>query len=170
MNPESISIRPLEPMDEPILWMMLYLAIHVPPGEPNPPLNIIFRPELARYARDWGQPGDSGFVAFDAENLPIGAVWLRLLTGDHRGYGWVSDQVPELSIAVVPEYRGMGIGTQLLHKAIQLAEERFPAVSLSVSPGNPAADLYRRLGFVEVLQSGASLTMIRKNLRSTNLR
>lgn len=165
INPGSITIRALETQDEPILWIMLYLAIYAPPGKPQPPLNCIFLPELARYARDWGRPGDCGFAAFDAQNLPIGAAWLRLLAGENRGYGWVNDQTPELSIAVVPEYRGKGIGTQLLNQAIVLAQEQFPAVSLSVSIDNPAANLYRRLGFVEVQNSGASLTMVRKTLR-----
>jgi ribosomal protein S18 acetylase RimI-like enzyme len=160
---DGIVIRALAPEDEPILWIMLYLAIHVPPREPLPPLNSIFQPELARYVQGWGQPGDSGFVAFDTQNLPIGAAWLRLLTGEKRGYGWVDDQTPELSIAVVPEYRGMGLGTQLLSKAIHLAGEHFPAVSLSVSSGNPAASLYRRMGFVEVQKSSQSLTMVRKS-------
>ncbi len=160
-GPENITIRELEPGDEPILWIMLYLAIHVPPGEPPLPLNIIFRPDLARYARAWGRPGDCGFAAFDAQRLPAGAAWLRLLTVENRGYGWVSDEIPELSIAVVPEYRGKGLGTRLLEQALRLAEEQFPAVSLSVSTGNPAASLYRRLGFVEVHQTGGSLTMLR---------
>jgi ribosomal protein S18 acetylase RimI-like enzyme len=162
MMPDSISIRPLETSDAPILWIMLYLAIHVPESEPAPPLNIIFQPDLARYARDWGRAGDCGFAAFDGQGLPVGAAWLRLLAGDNRGYGWVSDQIPEISIAVLPEYRGKGVGTQLLKKAIAMAAERFAAVSLSVSVNNPAANLYRRLGFEEVKNSGDSLTMVRR--------
>lgn len=167
MEPGHIIIRALDTEeDEPILWIMLYLAIHVPPGAPQPPLNCIFQPELARYARDWGRPGDCGVAAFDAHNLPIGAAWLRLLTGENRGYGWVSDQIPEISIAVVPEYRAKGIGTQLLERAIALAQEQFPAVSLSVSIDNPAVKLYRRMGFVEVHRNGSSLTMVRNSPRA----
>ncbi len=167
MEPESMIIRNLEAEDEPVLWIMLYLAIHVAPGETPPPLNSIFLPELARYARNWGRPGDMGVIAYDQQNLPIGAAWLRLMTGAERGSGWVDDQTPELSIAVVPEYRGKGLGTALLNRAITLAEEQFPAVSLSVSASNPAANLYRRLGFVEVHNSGATLTMVRKSQTKT---
>lgn len=162
MNPGSITLRRLNAHDEPILWVMLYLAIHVPPGDPPPPLNIIFLPEIARYAQGWGQPGDCGFDAFDAQNLPVGAAWLRLLTGEKRGFGWVSDQAPELSIAVMPDYRGKGLGSRLLGSTLALADQQFPAVSLSVSAGNPAANLYRRFGFVEVHHSGGSLVMVRE--------
>lgn len=162
MNPGSVTLRPLNANDEPILWVMLYLAIHVPPGDPPPPLNIIFLPEIARYAQGWGQPGDSGMVASNAQNLPIGAAWLRLLTGEKRGFGWVNDQTPELSIAVMPEYRGKGLGSQLLGGTLALAEQQFPAVSLSVSDGNPAVNLYRRFGFVEAQHSGGSLVMVRE--------
>lgn len=159
-NLDPISIRPLTRGDEPILWIMCYLAIHVPPGEPPPPLNIVFRPEIAKYVRGWGQADDFGFAAFDEESLPVGAVWLRLLTGKNRGYGWVNDQTPELSIALLPEYRGRGIGTRLMQYALDEAQRRCAAVSLSVSRGNPAEKLYRRFGFRVVGQDDSSWIML----------
>ncbi len=159
MKLTDFSIRPLNTADEPALWIMLYQAIHVAENEPRPPMNIIFRPELARYVSRWGRPGDSGWIALDPDNLPAGAVWLRLWSEDNRGYGWVDDQSPELSIAVLPEYRGLGIGTLLINHALKDALERYPAVSLSVSQDNPAANLYQRLGFEVVGQDGSSLTM-----------
>lgn len=160
MTNEPISLQPITTANAPLLWMMLYLAIHVPEGEPAPPLNIIFRPDLARYARNWGQPGDLGITALDAQGLPAGAAWLRLLTGVNRGYGWVDDAIPELSVAVLPQYRGQGIGTQLIRALLDQARARFPGVSLSVSAGNPAENLYRRLGFVVVQQDDHSRNML----------
>jgi GNAT superfamily N-acetyltransferase len=163
VNCSAFTFRPLTGDDEPIVWIMLYLAIHVPPGAPPLPLNIIFRPDLARYARGWGGPHDSGFAAFDAEGLPAGAAWLRLFTGEQRGYGWVSDQIPELSAAVVLEYRGLGLGSHLISQTLAAAAKRYRAVSLSVSTDNPAANLYRRLGFRTVTVSSGSLTMLRES-------
>ena len=90
---------------------------------------------------------------------PIGAAWLRLLVGDDGGYGHVDDATPELSIAVLSEYRGRGIGTRLLTRLLQLASEHYAAVSLSVAQNNPALLLYGRLGFDIVGTSGVSLTM-----------
>jgi ribosomal protein S18 acetylase RimI-like enzyme len=160
MQPPARTIRPLTAADEPVLWIMLYLAVHVPEGDPTPPLNIVFLPGLARYARGWGRPNDLGLAAYDDVGLPVGAAWLRLMAGEERGYGWVSDQIPELSIAVIPEQRGRGLGSCLLQHTLDAAAERFSAVSLSVSRDNPATRLYQRMGFRTVWEEGGSLTML----------
>ncbi|KYF84216.1 GCN5 family acetyltransferase [Sorangium cellulosum] len=152
-------IRLLTPADEPLLWEMLYQAIHVPEGSPPPPRDIVHRPELSRYVQGWGQRDDLGVVALQ-EGEVAGAAWLRRLTGAQRGYGHVDDETPELSIALLPHHRGRGLGTRLLTSLLEEARNRYPAISLSVSPDNPALRLYRRLGFVEVGRNGASLTMV----------
>jgi len=71
--------------DEPFLWEMLYQAIYVPEGQTAPPRSVVRRPELARYVRGWGREGDCGFLAGDAADQPVGAVWLRLLRGENKG-------------------------------------------------------------------------------------
>ena len=154
-------IRPLIPADEPFLRQMLYHAIYVPPGQAGPPPDIVERPELARYVRGWGRVGDGGLLAYDAATgQPVGAAWLRLWGGEDQGYGHVADDIPELSMAVVPECRGRGIGTQLLTQLLEAAGA-YPAVSLSVSPGNPARRLYERCGFRVVGLRNGALTLWR---------
>jgi len=156
----SYTIRPITPADEPFLWEALYHAIHVAPGDAPPERDIVNRPELARYVREWGDVNDLGFIAVTEENQqPVGASWIRLLTGDDRGYGYIDDATPELSIAVLPEYRGRGIGTGLLIHLLQAVSVHHPSISLSVEGGNPASRLYRRLGFEIVRTSGTSLVM-----------
>ena len=156
----SCLLRPLVVADEPFLWEMLYQALHVPAGAVAPPPAVVRRPELARYVQGWGRAGDGGWLARDpATGRPVGAVWRRLLVGENQGYGHVSDDTPELSMAVLPGHRGLGTGTRLLSRL--LAAEDCPALSLSVAAGNPARRLYRRFGFVVVKQAGASLTMLR---------
>ena len=153
-------IRPLTQGDERFLWQMLYYAIYVPEGQPLPDPDVVKEPQLARYVRDWGQTNDRGFIATDARGKgAIGAAWLRLLRGNDRGFGYVDDATPELSIAVVPECRGQGIGTRLLDKLLQEASQHHAAISLSVTTDNPALRLYQRLGFDVVATSGTSLTM-----------
>jgi ribosomal protein S18 acetylase RimI-like enzyme len=154
-------IRPLVPEDEPFLWEMLYQALHVPEGQSAPPREVVRLPELARYVQDWGREDDRGFLASDAiTGQPLGAAWLRLLGGENRGYGHVDDDTPELSIAVLPEYRDQGIGTQLLTRLFDSVPEKFP-ISLSVSADNPALRLYERFGFEVVSRDAGSLTMRR---------
>ncbi|MEO6723858.1 MAG: GNAT family N-acetyltransferase [Blastocatellia bacterium] len=158
-------IRPLTTADEPFLWEMLYQALFVPPGHSPFPRDLVREPEISRYVDGWGRDGDLGVAAVLAETqAPIGAAWVRLLTGDECGYGWVDDETPELTIAVLPESRGNGVGAQLLVQLIELARARYPAVSLSVSVENPARRLYERLGFLTIVRDEYSLTM-KKDLK-----
>lgn len=116
-------------------------------------------PALAHYVADWPRKGDAGFVAEEGE--PLGAAWWRLFTVDDGGYGFIDEATPELSIGVVPEARGRGVGTLLLRALIDAAQRSaLPALSLSVERDNPAALLYERLGFQTVLPVGGSLTMV----------
>jgi ribosomal protein S18 acetylase RimI-like enzyme len=114
----------------------------------------------------WGQANDDGMKAVAADRMqPIGAAWLRLLTDESRGYGYIDDRTPELSIAITPEHRGKGVGTRLLCALFERARDLHEAVSLSVSVENPAIRLYQRLGFEIVGQQGSSLIM-KKELAS----
>ncbi len=165
-NATNISTRPIMQVDEPFLWDMLYQAIFVPEGYPRPDPNIVKLPELAKYVQGWGLEHDHGFLAIDIDaQQPVGAVWSRLFTGDMRGYGYVDDETPELSIAILPEYRGQGVGTQLLTHLLEAATGKYPAVSLSVHQNNPAFNLYQRLGF-EIVTTSRSTIIMKKGLKS----
>jgi ribosomal protein S18 acetylase RimI-like enzyme len=137
---------------------MLYHALYAPPGQVPFPREIVNEPGLRRYVEGWGRPGDFGVIALE-EGQPVGAAWARLLTGANGGYGYVNDATPELSIAVLPDHRGRGVGSQLLAWLIETAQGRCPALSLSVSRENPARRLYERAGFTVVAESGGALTM-----------
>ena len=153
-------IEKLVPSDENFLWEMLYQAIHVPEGSTAPPRSIINSPELSRYVEQWGQENDFGLKAVSANDLqPFGAVWLRLMTGENRGYGYIDDSTPELSIAVLAEHRGKEVGKHLLNELFESIAGKYKAISLSVSDDNPAKRLYQRLGFEIVSREGTSLTM-----------
>ncbi len=141
-------IRVLTAEDEAIVWEMLAYAAQQPSID-----SVRELPFLARYAANWGRTGDLGYVATLEDDTAIGAAWLRLWVGDDRGFGYVSHEIPELGLAVSPDYRGRGIGTQLLTQVLIMAQEKFPAVSLSVRSDNPVTRLYERSGFVKVAGS-----------------
>lgn len=151
-----LTLRPILQADEPFLWEMLYHALYVPVGHPPFPRDIVAEPEIRQYVQAWGQPDDVGWLACDGET-PIGAVWIRRI----RAYGFVDEATPELSLALLPDYRGQGIGTRLLNELIASVASRYAALSLSVSRENPALRLYERLGFVIVKDDGNSVTMCR---------
>ena len=117
-------------------------------------------PPLRRYVERWGRPGDSGLIAID-EFQPVGAAWYRLFEPDEGGFGFVDEQTPELTIAVVPSQRGKGLGAELLEALLERARrEGYTRISLSVEPDNPALHLYERHGFRRVGERGDALTMV----------
>lgn len=84
-----------------------------------------------------------------------------MFESSNPGYGYINDDTPELSIAVLPEYRGQEIGTKLLTKLFSQVRNQYSAVSLSVSSDNPALRLYRSFDFEIVDRHNNSLTMKR---------
>ena len=125
------------------------------------PLFSAFRqhPEFTKLLSGWGRRGDRGVVAEEG-GRPLGAAWYRLWTTESHSYGFVDAATPELGIAVAPVCRRQGIGRALLTELIARARaDRLPALSLSVSPLNPARALYESLGFQKVGGSGTSWTM-----------
>jgi GNAT superfamily N-acetyltransferase len=154
-----VTIRTATPADEHFLWEMLYQAIYSPPNGPPLARQILQRPELSRYVEGWMRLGDSGVIAED-QGVPIGAAWLRLMNDGEGGYGYVENGIPELTIALMPDYRGRGIGTQLLTHLLGVAASHYAAVSISVAGDNPARRLYERHGFVIAKDAGGSLTMV----------
>jgi ribosomal protein S18 acetylase RimI-like enzyme len=160
-------IRSISLQDESFLGEMLYEAIYVPKGTLPPPVNIINKPELARYIKNWKIFDDLGFLAVDEKNhKSIGAAWIRLMTKTEPGYGYVDDKTPELTLAILPEYRNLGIGSMLLALLLEEADSKYKAVSLSVTRGNPAVKIYYRAGFKTIKTSDTSLIMKRNNPRN----
>lgn len=153
------TIRPLTSEDQDFLWEIVYHAIHVPPGAEPPPRSILSEPGVSKYVCEWGRPGDYGLLAEDSESLEImGAAWLRLFTRQDPGYGFLDENIPELSVALFPGFRGKGVGTALMTRIFDHAKTLYPAVSLSVVATNPALRLYERLGFQRVSVTGNSIT------------
>jgi ribosomal protein S18 acetylase RimI-like enzyme len=163
----SCSLRRATAGDVDFLWVMLYEAAHAA-DDGVPDAEALRRhPVLARYVERWGRRGDLGVVASDDDTGElVGAAWVRLLTGDNGGYGYVDDDTPELAIAVHPHERGRGVGERMLRALLDAAADAFSAVSLSVRADNPALRLYERVGFEVVrrtdvpdVPAGASITM-----------
>jgi ribosomal protein S18 acetylase RimI-like enzyme len=159
----QFEIRPLVAADQLFLWEMLYQSLYVAGGDAPFERSILEQPEIARYAAEWGRADDCGLVAVDGKNLPLGAIWLRLLVGAEKGYGYIDERTPELAMAVLPAYRGQGIGSSLLTRLIALAGDSYEQICLSVAAENPALRLYERFGFETVKTCGATPTM-RKRL------
>lgn len=64
------------------------------------------------------------------------------------------DEVRIVDIALLPEYRGKGLGTKLLNSIIDDAAEKQLSVRIHVEKNNPALNLYLRLGFENIDDKG----------------
>jgi ribosomal protein S18 acetylase RimI-like enzyme len=158
-----MNIRPATTDDVEFLKKMLYEAAAWNPDWPREQvIEALADPMLERYHRDWGREGDAGVIA-ELAGEPIGAAWYRLFSTEAPGHGFVDEETPELSIAVVPLHRRKGIGETLLRALISEARQQgLHAVSLSVAPHNRSRMMYERTGFVKVGEEGESWTMLLK--------
>jgi ribosomal protein S18 acetylase RimI-like enzyme len=152
-------IRQAGPQDVPFLKDMLrhayYWRASTVPESGEPPVQ--------RYVERWGRPGDTALIAIH-EFQRVGAAWYRLFKEDDPGYGFIDEETPELSIAIVPSRRGTGLGSELLDALLDRARaDGYDAISLSVEKDNPAVALYERHGFERVGDDDGAYTM-RANL------
>jgi len=140
-------IRPLKPEEILLLEEFLYQAIFIPQGLEPLPRSILKEPDLEMYIKDFSQQPDDWALAAEMDGLLVGAVWVRIM----KDYGYYDDRTPSLSISFLPEFRGQGLGQQLMTAMLDLLKAKgYPSVSLSVSKDNPAVGFYQRLGFVTV--------------------
>lgn len=154
-------LRTMKPADSSLLKDFLALAIQLP-DEDDPQRK---EEAISRYLADWGQPGDIGFIIeLKKEKKPIGAAWFRQFPKDRPGFAFLGENIPEVSVVILPEYRGLGLGRDLLMKLINQAKlEGFPALSLHVNKQDPALSLYERLQF-EVVQEHPRTRVLRRVL------
>ncbi len=146
-------IRPAGANDLPFMRDMLRHAYYARWGSSEADV------PLERYVEGWGRRGDAGLVAIE-EFRPVGAAWFRLFEEDEPGYGFVDEQTPELTIAVVPSRRGRGLGQELLTALLEQSRRRgFEAISLSVEPDNSALRLYEEAGFEKVGERAGAWVM-----------
>ena len=154
-----INIRNIQPQEIPVLDDFLYEAIFIPQGIVPPPRSIIEQDDLQVYVRGFGDdPNDHCLVA-EVDGKIAGAVWVRIMDD----YGHVDDQTPSLAISLYQEYRGQGIGTQLLNQMLDMLRRKgYPQVSLSVQKENYALRMYQKAGFETVEERGEEVLMVRR--------
>ena len=70
-----------------------------------------------------------------------------------------SDEIRIIDIALLPEYRGRGLGTQLLRNIQTAAQQAVLPVTIHVERFNPALSLYERLGFRMIEDKGVYLLL-----------
>ena len=139
----NVELRPFSSENQDFLFQ-LYASTRIHEIAPfgwSPPqqeafLRVQFNAQQGWYRQAYPQADHQ--IIF-AEDQPIG----RILVAQEE------DSTRLVDIALLPEYRGCGIGTQLIGQLIEQAAKAGSVVRLSVLRTNPAIHLYQRLGFVK---------------------
>ena len=149
--------RELKPSEYGLLRNFLYEAIFIPEGVEPPDRSIIELPELSLYYEAFGSKAADLCIVAEDEGDVVGAVWTRIMAD----YGHVDDDTPSLAISVLKDYRGKGIGTQLLQKILGMLKSKgYERVSLSVQKANFAARMYRQAGFITISENDEEYIML----------
>ena len=151
------AIREMTVPEYPLLSDFLYEAIFIPDDIKPPSRNIICSPELQVYIDRFGSLKDDFALVAEIEGKIIGAVWIRIM----YDYGHIDDETPSLVISLYKEYRGRGIGTEMMKEMLSLLKtHNYKRVSLSVQKANYAAEMYRKIGFDIVRENEEKWIMI----------
>ena len=87
---------------------------------------------------------DDYCLCAEVEKKVVGAVWVRNIAG----FGRVDDDTPEFAISLYPDFRGNGIGTELMKQMLRVLQRKgYKKASLAVQKDNYALRMYQKIGF-----------------------
>lgn len=140
----NYQIRKMKPSEYPLLDDFLYQAIFQRDETNLAPKSIIEEPALQMYIQDFGTMKDDYCLCAEISQKIVGAVWVRNI----KGYGSIDEETPEFAISLYKEYRGQGIGTELMRRMLVLLKsEGYVKTSLAVQKDNYALHMYQHIGF-----------------------
>jgi ribosomal protein S18 acetylase RimI-like enzyme len=152
----SLSLRPAQADDEAFLFE-LYRSTRAEEmaawgwneAQQQAFISLQFRAQQAHYA-EYPNADHKIILSIkpDGEH-PIGRLFVSHL----------DDEIRLVDIALLPEHRGQGIGTALIHELIEEAARAGKAVRLHVERFNRAQQLYLRLGFQVIGDVGSHYFM-----------
>ena len=152
-----ITLREIRESEYGLLKDFLYEAIFIPEGVEPPAKEIVELPELKLYYEDFGTGKADRCVVADDDGRVVGAAWTRIM----NDYGHVDDDTPSFAISLYKEYRGKGIGTELMRKMLELLrKDGYGKASLAVQKANYAVKMYEKVGFRTVDQNSEEYIMI----------
>lgn len=150
-------IREIKKSEYPQLNNFLYEAIFIPEGTDAPTKSIINTPRLQVYISNFGTKKDDYCLVAEADGKIVGAVWVRIM----NDYGHVDDETPSFAISLYKEYRGLGLGTEMMKKMLSLLKTNgYEKASLAVQKANYATQMYQRVGFEIVNENEEEYIMV----------
>ncbi|MCG7421190.1 N-acetyltransferase family protein [Macrococcoides goetzii] len=158
----EVWIRSLDKKEYSIIKEFLYHAIYVPEGSKKPNKSIVDNKELLKYYEDFGRKDDYTMAAV-INNRVIGLAWCRQFNETDKSYGFYKDDFVELNISILPDFRKQGLGKVLMEQLIYLLKNNnVNGISLSVTNGNYAQQLYKNIGFKPIAVRDEDTLMIKE--------
>lgn len=119
---------------------------------------------------NWSRADIESFLAMQfemqrrhyAEYFPDAAFSVVEVRGQRAGRLYLDrreDEIRIVDIALMPRYRGKGIGGRMMRDILDQATERGVLVRIHVEQQNPAMHLYERLGFQRIEIQGVYYLM-----------
>jgi ribosomal protein S18 acetylase RimI-like enzyme len=165
---KKITIREIKPEEINKLEDMLYEAIYQPDENNLIPKTVLEIPEVNAYIKDFGSKKDDYCLVADLAGEIVGAVWVRVISGEIKGYGYIDENTPEFAISLYKQYRNKGVGTQLMASMItHLCKNGYKQTSLNVKKENHAVRLYKKMGFEIISEDNEDYLML-LNLEKSN--
>lgn len=153
------NIREIRKDEYELLNDFLYEAIFIPEGVEKPPKDIINNEELQVYVKSFGTNENDNCLVAEYDDKIIGACWTRIM----NDYGHIDNETPSFAISLYEEYRGKGIGTQLMLKMLELLKKKgYKQASLAVQKENYAVKMYKKVGFEIIDENSEEYIMICK--------
>jgi ribosomal protein S18 acetylase RimI-like enzyme len=148
MTPDEVTLRPATPADRSFLFDVYASTrqeeldqVDWPPGGREAFLEQQFNAQDVTYRARY--PGGD-FLVIEVAGTAAGRLYLGRLPGEIR----------VVDIALLPAFRGRGIGTRLMRDVMAEGAATASAVTLYVEAFNRAHGLYTRLGFGMVGEHG----------------
>jgi ribosomal protein S18 acetylase RimI-like enzyme len=150
----ALTLRPRHPSDEPFLFAVYcslrepdFAALRLPPDEKLQMLQMQYETQFMAYAAHY--PG-SDYQVICRDGEPVGRIWIASLP----------HELHLVDIVLLPAARNQGIGTAVLRKLQQRAEEEEKPIRCNVHQENPGSlRFHQRLGFQIVHEDSMDVKM-----------
>jgi len=152
----TISLRPFRADDQEFLYQ-LYASTRLheiagfgwPAAQQEMFLRMQFNAQYRSYQAAYGQ---AEHQIVEQDGKPVGRIMVL----------WEKDFALLVDIALLAEYRGRGVGSELLGELVQKCTRMGVPLRLQVLKTNPALRLYQRLGFATTGEDQMYIQMERR--------
>ena len=157
----SVTLRPAAEGDRPFL-----LRVYAGTREPELEASGLPREQWGAFVEHQFEAQSRHYETYEYTSFDV-----VLVDGEPAGRLIVARWPEELrivDIALLPEFRGRGIGTRLMRELIKEADNIEVKASIHVERFNPAQHLYSRLGFRAVAEAGGVYLLLERPPQPTD--